>query len=110
MQFTKMEFTTLEKIDLLQRWILVHSYLYYILDTSYVSDFKFDGNCRQLAWFYDKFPEEWAKSRYGYAMGGFDGSTGFGMVEKLVEKEHRSILRDVQWCLDSMRQKRKAGA
>ena len=41
-------FTTLEKINLLCRWVTVHSIIYYERDTNIVSDKLFDNNCKQL--------------------------------------------------------------
>lgn len=95
MNFSKGNFTVQDKIELLQRWVLVHSYLYYILDVSVVTDHKYDSNTRQLYEFKIYYPEDWLNSRYTYAMGEFDGSTGFGFIEKLKKKEMRSILFDV---------------
>lgn len=104
MKFVDGRFTVLEEIDLLQRWVLVHSYLYYILDTSVISDHMFDRNCEQLAKYYERCPKDWEASRYGYAMGEFTGGTGFGMVEKLLQSEYGSILNDVKYLLAIQRE------
>lgn len=82
-------------MELLQRWILVHSYLYYIMDVSIVSDHMYDMNSKQLAEFKTEYPEDWSRARYTYAMNDFDGSTGFGFVEKLEDRERRSVVWDV---------------
>lgn len=90
-------FKTVTKIELLQRFILTHSFLYYNLNYSIVSDERFDKNSQQLVKFQEKYPDDWKKSRYYYAMKDFDGSTGFGYVEKL-KPEHREIIeRDAWW-------------
>jgi hypothetical protein len=95
MDFSAREFTNQEKIELLQRWVLVHSYLYYIMDVSVVSDYRYDMNTKQLYGLKVDYPEDWSRARYTYAMHDFDGSTGFGFVERLDEKELRSVLFDV---------------
>lgn len=95
MDFSNRDFTPQEKIELLQRWILVHSYLYYIMDISIVPDYTYDMNSKQLAELKTAHPDSWDKARYTYAMGDFDGSTGFGFVEKLEENERKSIMFDI---------------
>ena len=42
-------FTPLEKIQLLQRSILVNSFAYYELDSNILADFQYDDNAKQLA-------------------------------------------------------------
>ena len=96
MDFSKRDFTAQEKIELLQRWILVHSYLYYCMDLSIVTDHTYDMNSKQLFELRVEHPDSWANARYTYAMEEFDGSTGFGLVEKLDENERKSIMWDVQ--------------
>jgi len=95
MDFSRANFTAQEKIELLQRWVLVHSYLYYHMDISVVDDWRFDDNSHQLYGLKLEHPEAWANARYTYAMDDFDGSTGCGYVEKLKEKERKSIIFDV---------------
>ena len=88
-------FNTKEKIELLQRWIIVHSYLYYILDSPIIDDHVFDSNCKQLVELKIDHPIVWGDARYSYAMGNFDGCTGMGLVENLKDKELTSVHRDV---------------
>lgn len=100
MKFNKKDFTNQEKIELLQRWVLVHSYLYYNLDRPVVDDYKFDMNCRQLAELKKEYPEDWTFSRYSYAMKYFDGSTGIGFVESLRGDDEESVIWDVLMLLN----------
>lgn len=99
MNFSKRNFTTQEKIELLQRWILVHSYLYYHLDRSVVSDHMFDANGQQLNLFKLNFPKDWSNARYTYAMLDFDGSTGCGYVENLNAVDTMSIVFDSEYLM-----------
>lgn len=57
-------FNVVEKIQLLQRSILVNSFAYYELDTNLLSDFQYDDNAKQLAEFKKKYPDEFKRSRY----------------------------------------------
>lgn len=82
------------KIQLLQRWVLVHSYLYYSIDNSIIPDYMFDNNSRQLYKMQNKFKKSFKKSKYYYAMKEFDGSSGFGLFEKLTHKDQEIVMRD----------------
>lgn len=57
-------FTDKEKIQLLQRSILVNSYAYYELNENILSDFQYDTNTRQLLELKESAPEAYQKSRY----------------------------------------------
>lgn len=57
-------FNAVEKIQLLERWILVQSFAYYELDENIASDFTYDANARQLAELKKEYPEEFKRSRY----------------------------------------------
>lgn len=60
----KPQFSILEQIQLLQRWILVQSYAYYELDSNIASDFDYDANALQLIDLMRTYPKEAKKSRY----------------------------------------------
>lgn len=85
------------KIELLQRWILVHSYLYYELNTSVVDDHMYDANSKQLVNLQDSHRKAFKESIYYYAMKEFDGSTGFGYVQKLNQEHYDLVERDAHW-------------
>lgn len=57
-------FNSIEKIQLLQRWILVQSFSYYELNENIASDFTYDNNAKQLAEFKRDYPTEFKRSRY----------------------------------------------
>ena len=86
-----------QKISTLQRWILVHSYLYYELDSPVVEDEVFDNNCRQLLRGMQKYPEE--TTRYSKIFEEFDGSTGFDLYRKCPNKLKLLIIRDSKMIL-----------
>jgi hypothetical protein len=82
------------KISLLQRWILVHSFIYYELNKNIVSDYMYDMNSKQLVELQNKYPKAFMESRYFYAMNNFDGSSGFGFVDKLAADDYDAVTRD----------------
>lgn len=81
-------FTVLEKINLLQRWIVVHSIIYYEHNTSIVSDKMFDDNCKQLVTMMQEHDKELKMSRLYYCMADFDGSTGFDLPSSLNKRDY----------------------
>lgn len=87
------------KIGGLQRWILVHSIIYYELDSSIVSDQVFDRNARQLVQMQKSNPEEAKRSEYWYAFYDFDGSTGFDLYDRLNASDKQKILNTAKYVL-----------
>ena len=63
MKFDK-PFNVVERIQLLQRSILVNSVAYYELDSNILSDFQYDTNAQQLVNLIREYPEEFKRSRY----------------------------------------------
>ena len=51
--------TTQEYIDFLQRFILVHSYIYYELDSNVISDRLYDKKSKELVQYKNDYPELW---------------------------------------------------
>lgn len=74
-------FSVVEKIQLIQRWILVQSFAYYELNENIVSDFKYDANAKQLERLVMENPEDAKRSRYyDYFYDFFDESEGTHMT------------------------------
>lgn len=88
-----------QRIETLQRWILVHSYLYYERDASIVDDLKFDSNARQLVQMMKDNKYETKSSHYYYAFKGFDGTTGFDLYVKLNGMHQRLVQRDAEYLI-----------
>ena len=87
-------FSIVEKIQLLQRWILVQSFAYYELNQNIASDFKYDANARQLERLVVANPEDAKTSRYyNYFYDFFDESegahmtSGFDLLERVKKKD-----------------------
>lgn len=92
MNFRNPYLSEVEKINLLQRWILVHSFLYYELDDSIVKDRMFDMDCQQLVKLVEFMKKkgktkELKRTRFWYAFNDFDGSTGFHLYKRLNEED-----------------------
>lgn len=101
-------FTIVERIQLLQRSILVCSFAYYELDGNLLSDFQYDNNAMQLAEFKKTHPDEFARSKYyeyfyDYCEDGVHYTSGFDLIERVRKNDkelHRRIWMDAVWALE----------
>ena len=91
MEFANPYWSMAIKIGCLQRYILVHSYLYYELNTSIISDKKFDENAYQLVDMQKEDPSEAKRSQYWYVFDDFDGTTGFDLYHRLNKADKERI-------------------
>lgn len=80
-------------ISLLQRWLIVHSILYYELNTSIITDKAFDDNAHQLVELQEQYPKEAQRSEYYYLFNDFDGSTGFHLYHRLNEHDKQYLMQ-----------------
>jgi hypothetical protein len=87
-------FSVVEKIQLIQRWILVQSFAYYELNENIISDFKYDANAKQLERLVMENPEDAKRSRYyDYFYDFFDESegthmtSGFDLLERVKRRD-----------------------
>lgn len=108
MNFSK-SFTPLEKIQLLQRSILVNSMAYYEMNENILSDFDYDDNAKQLAELKKEYPDSFNKSRYYeyfHDYCGEDGvhmTSGFDLLERVRKRDnelYRHIWIDAAMALD----------
>jgi NAD-dependent DNA ligase len=77
------KFSNVERINLLERWILFHSYVYYEKNDNIVSDSIYDKNAHTLAVAINKYPRSFSRSRYKKFFEDYDGNTGMDLVEKI---------------------------
>ena len=87
MKFANPYWSPRTRISMLQRWLIVHSILYYELDNSVVSDKMFDSNAKQLVAMQYDYPEDAQESQYYYVFYDFDGSTGFDLFDRLTDED-----------------------
>lgn len=78
-----------DKISVLQRFIIVHSWLYYVLDSPVISDKSFDELCKQ--YMKNKNKVKLSKTDYGYMFKDFDGNTGFDLPSRVKEEQKKYI-------------------
>lgn len=106
MNFSK-PFTDKEKIQLLQRSILVNSYAYYELDETILSDYQYDMNTRQLLELKKSSPEAYRKSRYYKYFDDFESGTGFDLTGRLRtnKKLYKQVAHDAHLALKLKKEK-----
>lgn len=87
-------FTPLDKIQLLQRSILVDSFAYYELNENIKSDFQYDANAMQLIELMKQHPDEASRSSYaGYFHDycpedeNVHYTSGFDLLERVRKKD-----------------------
>jgi NAD-dependent DNA ligase len=100
MKFNK-PFNPTEKIQLLQRSILVNSFAYYELNDNILSDHQYDANARQLAELKKEYPEEFERSRYYKYFHDYCSevdnahyTSGFDLLER-VRKDDKDLYRHI---------------
>ena len=90
-----MGLNTLERIDFLQRYIILHSYIYYELNSNIISDKKYDEKSKELVRYKNEYPELWKKSMYYKQFGDdYNGSTGFTLYHDL-DDHQKEIIRSL---------------
>lgn len=106
-------YNIVERIQLLQRWILVQSFCYYELNENCASDFDYDANARQLEDLSKEYPEEFKQSRYyAYFQDFFDSdehaTSGFDLLERIRKRDkqlYRYLHMDAANALDLKRRR-----
>lgn len=108
-------FTIKERIELLERSILVNSYAYYMLNENILEDYQYDANTVQLENFIKQFPKEFLQSRYYKYFhdfcsndGGTHNSTGFDLLYRVKKDDkelHRRIAIDATWALKNKQER-----
>ena len=93
--------TTKERIDLLERSILVNAYCYYEMDDNILSDRQYDMNALQLEDLIKENPGAFRRSNYYKYFTDFAPGTGFDLVAKI--KSDRSLCskieQEARWAL-----------
>lgn len=97
MKFHK-PFSIVEKIQLLQRSILVNSFAYYEMNDNILSDFQYDANARQLEELSKEHPEEFMRSRYFKYFHDFYDSedhatSGFALLQRVKATDNDLYMR-----------------
>ena len=77
----------LSLINRRERQILVHSYIYYEMDKSLISDDTWTKWAFELSRLRDEHPDIYALSEYAAIFRNFDGSTGFDLYSAYMRPE-----------------------
>lgn len=72
----------LELINRRRRQILVHSYLYYNMNTNLISDYTFDIWCKELVQLHKDNPNETLQAVFPKAFKNWTGFTGFDLFKE----------------------------
>lgn len=84
--------STQEYINWLQRFIIVHSYIYYELNNNAISDMMYDKKSKELVELKESYPDLWKKSEYYEQFGDdYNGATGYSLYHGLNEKQQKII-------------------
>lgn len=84
--------STQEYIDFLQRFIILHSYIYYELNSNVISDKQYDEKSKELVKYKNEYPELWKSSMYYKQFGDdYNGATGFTLYHDLNEYQKEII-------------------
>ena len=87
-----MELTTQQYIDYLQRYVILHSYIYYELNSNSISDKKYDEKAKELVKYKNDYPELWRNSMYYKQFGDeYNGATGFTLYHDLSNHQKKII-------------------
>ncbi|RHU19920.1 hypothetical protein DXD92_00130 [Blautia sp. TM10-2] len=90
-----MRLSVKDRIDFLQRFIILHSYIYYELNNSYISDKEYDAKAKELTRYKNEYPNLWKASMYYKQFGDeYNGSTGFTLYHDLDEHQ-KDIIRSL---------------
>lgn len=74
-----------QKINWLERYIIIHSILYYELHENIIEDFQYDKAGKQLLKLKKKIGNEFKETEYYYVFRDFDANTGFYIYDRLTE-------------------------
>ena len=84
--------TTQEYIDWLQRFIIVHSYIYYEMNNNAISDREYDARAKELASLKEAHPDLWKTSEYYKQFGDeYNGATGYDLYWQLSPRQQEII-------------------
>ena len=96
-----MVLTKQEYIDWLQRYIIVHSYVYYELNDNFISDKEYDAKSKELSQLRNEYPDLWKNSMYHKQFGDdYNGATGFTLYHGLDDRQKeiiRSIVNSIRY-------------
>lgn len=91
MQKFPSEWSIIDKVNFLQRKIILNCIAYYELDTNKLTDREYDELSKQLVELQKDI--DISQTQYGYLMYDFDGTTGFDLYSRLNDKDKEFLTR-----------------
>lgn len=90
------DWSIVDKIEFLQRKVILNCIAYYELNKSPLSDYYYLNMCEYLIELQDQYDliDDILNTRYGYVTHDFDVSTGFDLYYRLTESD-REYLMDI---------------
>lgn len=86
-QIKKINEQKLELINRRRRQILVHSYLYYKMNTNIINDYTFDEWCRELMCLQAQYPNESKQGVFAKLFSKWTGFSGYDLFKNVPEIE-----------------------
>lgn len=87
--------TDQEYIEWLQRYIIIHSWIYYYGNDSLISDQDYDKKAKELVLRQNNFGDV-KNTQYGYVFYDFDGTTGFDLYDRLNDDDKKYLVQLAQ--------------
>ena len=87
-------FTTVDKLNYIERMVLLHSIIYYEMNDSIISDERFNNLAKLLVKKVEKYSGSklFKQTMYGYVFEDYtDPSTGFYLTSRLKKKDHEYL-------------------
>lgn len=89
----------IEQLDLKQKLFITHTYIYYELNDSVISDHEYDERANEL--FSSMKLKEWRHTKYKDLFKGFNPCTGYNLVNKEDKGNYEFFLRQARNTLEA---------
>lgn len=108
MVFSNPYLTEKEKIELLSKWIIIQSLVYYEFDFNLVADEIYDNNSKLFLKLILVYPQEFKSSKYYHILHDFKGS-GYYIYSRLTDEEAKEYENLINYVLKLQRREKKNG-
>lgn len=83
--------STVDQISFLERFIILHSIIYYHLNSNMISDKQYDKYAKYLEKLIKLNDKEFKESQYYYAFTDYSSATGFDLYDKLNDYDKKYL-------------------
>lgn len=91
--------STVDRISFLERFILIHSVIYYHLNSNIITDSKYDEYSKYLEKLIKLNDKEFTESQYYYAFIDYSSATGFDLYDRLNSKDKEYLFKLAKYIL-----------